>query len=51
MKHFVGGRRAVHLWQGDQIGRIFAQWVIVFFGQFLENYRSITSIFGYFFHG
>jgi hypothetical protein len=26
--------------QGDQIGRIFAQWVIVYFGQFLENYRS-----------
>jgi hypothetical protein len=26
--------------QGDQIGRIFAQWVIVFFGQFYKNYRS-----------
>jgi hypothetical protein len=26
--------------QGDQIGRIFAQWVIVCFGQFRENYRS-----------
>jgi hypothetical protein len=26
--------------QGDQIGRIFAPWVIVYFGQFFENYRS-----------
>jgi hypothetical protein len=26
--------------QGDQIGRIFALWVIVCFGQFFENYRS-----------
>jgi hypothetical protein len=23
--------------QGDQIGRLFAQWLIVSFGQFLEN--------------
>jgi hypothetical protein len=26
--------------QGDQIGRKFAQWVIVYFGQWFENYRS-----------
>jgi hypothetical protein len=26
--------------QGDQIGRIFAYWVIVFFGQLFEKYRS-----------
>jgi hypothetical protein len=26
--------------QGDQIGRIFAHWAIVVFGQFLVNYRS-----------
>jgi hypothetical protein len=26
--------------QGDQIGRIFAQWVIVYFGQFYKDYRS-----------
>jgi hypothetical protein len=26
--------------QGDQIGRIFAQWVIVCFGQLHENYRT-----------
>jgi hypothetical protein len=25
--------------QGDQIGRIFAQWAIIYYGQFLENYR------------
>jgi hypothetical protein len=27
-------------WQGDQIGRFFAQWVINFSGQFYKNYRS-----------
>jgi hypothetical protein len=26
--------------QGDQIGRIFAYWVIVYFWQFFENFRS-----------
>jgi hypothetical protein len=26
--------------QCDQIGRIFAQWVIAYFGQFSENHRS-----------
>jgi hypothetical protein len=26
--------------QGDQIGRIFAQWAIVYFGQFFENHKS-----------
>jgi hypothetical protein len=26
--------------QGDQIGRIFARWAIVYFGQFFENCRS-----------
>jgi hypothetical protein len=26
--------------QGDQIGRILANWAIVFFGQFFVNYRS-----------
>jgi hypothetical protein len=24
--------------QGDQIGRMFAQWVIAYFGQVLENF-------------
>jgi hypothetical protein len=27
--------------QGDQIGRIFAQWVIVYFRQLLENNGSV----------
>jgi hypothetical protein len=26
--------------QGDQIGRIFAQWAIFYFKQILENYKS-----------
>jgi hypothetical protein len=27
-------------WQGDQNELFFANWVIVYFGQFVENYRS-----------
>jgi hypothetical protein len=27
-------------YQGDQVGRIFDNWAIVFFGQLLENFRS-----------
>jgi hypothetical protein len=26
--------------QGDQIGRVFAYWVIAYFGHFYENYRN-----------
>jgi hypothetical protein len=37
--------------QGDQIGRIFAYWAIVFFGQFFENYRRGTNSWATFFHG
>jgi hypothetical protein len=37
--------------QGDQIGRFFAAWVIVFFGQFFVNYRLSPNFWGYFFHG
>jgi hypothetical protein len=33
--------------QGDQIGRIFAQWGIVYFGQFLENYIIFWILFFY----
>jgi hypothetical protein len=33
--HVAGGRK-----QGDQIGRIFVQWTIVYFGQFYDNYKS-----------
>jgi hypothetical protein len=37
--------------QGDRIGQIFAHWVIVYFGQFFENYRSSPYICVAFFHG
>jgi hypothetical protein len=37
--------------QGDQIVRIFAQWSIVYFGHFLENYRSIPQIWATIFSG
>jgi hypothetical protein len=33
-KFFPGGK------QGDQIGRIFAIWALVYFGQFFLNYQS-----------
>jgi hypothetical protein len=36
--------------QGDQIGRIFAYWAIVFFGQFIENYRISANSWATFFH-
>jgi hypothetical protein len=35
-----------HQLQGDQIGRIFACWVIVYFGQCFENYRIGGKISG-----
>jgi hypothetical protein len=30
--------------QGDQIVRVLAYWVIIFWGQFFENYRSSTHL-------
>jgi hypothetical protein len=42
------GQRKESLDQGDQIGRIFAYWTIVFFGQFLENCKSSPQIFATF---
>jgi hypothetical protein len=36
--------------QGDQIGLIFARWVIVYFGQWFENYRSSAHFWATFFH-
>jgi hypothetical protein len=33
------------LYQGDQIGRIFARWVIVYFGQFF-TIAQVARIFG-----
>jgi hypothetical protein len=35
--------------QGGQIGRIFAQWAIVYFGLFFENYIEQPTFLGYFF--
>jgi hypothetical protein len=32
--------------QGDQIGRIFDHWVIVYFGQLFENYHSSPTFLG-----
>jgi hypothetical protein len=40
----------VSLKQGDQIGRIFAYWVIVYYEHIYENYRN-SQIFGLLFHG
>jgi hypothetical protein len=37
------------LTQSDQIWRIFAYWVIVFFEHLLESYRSSPILVGYFF--
>jgi hypothetical protein len=37
--------------QGDQIGRIFACWATVYFGQCFENYRSGAKMWTTFFHG
>jgi hypothetical protein len=35
--------------QGDQIGRIFATWAIVFFGQFLWKLQDEPKFVGYYF--
>jgi hypothetical protein len=37
--------------QGDQIGRIFAQWVTVCFGQLFENDRNIPKFRATLFNG
>jgi hypothetical protein len=37
--------------QGDQIGRIFANWVIAYFGQFDEIYANSPTLLATFFHG
>jgi hypothetical protein len=41
------GKKVESKAQGDQIGRIFSQWVIVYFGQLLEN-DKVSHILGYF---
>jgi hypothetical protein len=38
-------------YQGDQIWRIFARWVIVYSGYFSLNYRSSQNVRAIFFHG
>jgi hypothetical protein len=35
--------------QGDQIGRIFANWAIVFFGQFSLKIAGFAQLWGYYF--
>jgi hypothetical protein len=36
--------------QGDQIGRIFADWAAVYFGQFIENFKSYPNYWASIFH-
>jgi hypothetical protein len=43
--------RFLPLNQGGRIGRIFTDWAIVFYGHFLENYRSRPNFWSTFFHG
>jgi hypothetical protein len=37
--------------QCDQIGKSFTSWTIVYFGQFIENYRSLPNVKATLFHG
>jgi hypothetical protein len=37
--------------QGDQIGRIFDHWLIIHFGQLLENHKSSPHFWATFFYG
>jgi hypothetical protein len=47
----VAKKAAVNGIQGDQIGRICAYWVTVFFGQFQGNYRNSQCFLTKFFRG
>jgi hypothetical protein len=40
----------MHLKQGDQIGRIFAKLLIVYFGYFFDNRRSSSHFCANYFH-
>jgi hypothetical protein len=54
MKWLILGRMATTKLahnQGDQIERILAHWVIVYFGQCFENHRSSAHFWAAFFHG
>jgi hypothetical protein len=35
--------------QGDKIGRIFAQWLTLYFGQFFSKITELATLIGYFF--
>jgi hypothetical protein len=37
--------------QGGQIWLVFADWAVLFFGQFFENYRRSPNFWSTFFHG
>jgi hypothetical protein len=50
-KAMTSHMHGMHGMQGGQIGRIIAYWVIVYFGQFFENYRTSPKIWATFFHG
>jgi hypothetical protein len=45
------GHNGVRIRQGDQIGRKFALWGIVYFVQLLDNYNICSHFFGCFFDG
>jgi hypothetical protein len=49
-KKYTGFRSTTHTYQGDQIGRIFAQWTIVFFGPFFDNYKTSSNSLSTYFH-
>jgi hypothetical protein len=43
MQHSACARQEALPKQGDQIGRILANWAIIYFGQVFENYRISTK--------
>jgi hypothetical protein len=49
--HLSGVLRAEHEQQGDQVGRIFVQRVIVFVGQFFNSWSNFKTFLGNFFNG
>jgi hypothetical protein len=50
-KHFLDTFFSDTCKQGDQVGRIFAYWVVVFLVKCFENYRCSTNFWATFFHG
>jgi hypothetical protein len=41
----TNGKKMVASHQGDQVGRFFSSWVIVYFGSFLEM-KEVAKVFG-----